>query len=125
MDRPGLRKFIIGGVIALWALATMPAAAQVQCPPGYYYSYGYGCVPASDAYNDMYGDDYNDGPPVYDTYGLAFGFGGGRNFHGGGGGRGFSRGGGGGGGFHGGGGHGGGGAGGHAGGGGGHGGGRR
>jgi hypothetical protein len=117
MNRPGLRKFIIGGAIALSALATMPAAAQVQCPPGYYYSYGYGCVPASDAYNDMYGDSYNDGPPVYDTYGLAFGFGGGRSFHGGGGGRGGSQSGGG---FHGGGGS----AGGHAGGGGGHGGGR-
>ena len=116
MNRLGIKKFIIAGAVALSALATMPAVAQVRCPPAYYYSYGYGCVPASDAYNDMYGDGYNDGPPVYDTYGLAFGFGGGRSFHGGGGGgHGVSRGGGG---FHGGGG------GGHAGGGGGHGGGR-
>src|ERR1700679_3311072 len=71
------RKFIIGGAIALSALVTMPASAQVQCPPGYYYQYGYGCIPASSAYSDMYGDDYGYDSPVYDGYGLAFGFGGG------------------------------------------------
>jgi hypothetical protein len=77
-----------------------------------------GCVPVSDAYNDMYGNDYGYGPPVYDTYGMAFGFNGGRGFNGGG--RGV-----GGGAAHGGGGHTGGGGGGHAGGGGHGGGGRR
>jgi hypothetical protein len=40
MNCLGIKKFIIGGAIALSALATVPAAAQVRCPPGYYYSYG-------------------------------------------------------------------------------------
>jgi hypothetical protein len=85
-----MKILIFGGAIALSALGTMPASAQVQCPPGYYYQYGYGCIPASSAYSDMYGDDYGYDSPVYDGYGLAFGFGGGRGrgaggFHGGGG----------------------------------------
>ncbi len=112
-----MKTLILGGAIVLSALATMPASSQVRCPPAYYYRYGYGCIPDSSAYSDMYGDEYGYDSPVYDGYGLAFGFGGGRGgFHGGGG-RG-------GGGFHGGGGHAGGGGhvggGGHAGGGGGH-----
>jgi hypothetical protein len=57
----------------------------VNCPPGYNYYYGYGCVPVSDGYNALYGDEYDYGPPVYDTYGLAFGFNGGRGGRGGGG----------------------------------------
>jgi hypothetical protein len=112
MNRLATGLIIVGGGIMLSLSAALPAAAFVNCPPGFYYSYGYGCVPVADAYNDMYGDDYDDyGPPVYDTYGLAFGFSGGRGFHGGGGGRGIggrSGGGarvGGGGGFHGGGAH--------------------
>jgi hypothetical protein len=86
-----MKLLILGGVIALSAMATMPASAQVQCPPGYNYQYGYGCIPASSAYGDMYGDDYGYDAPVYDGFGLAFGFGGGGRgrgaggFHGGGG----------------------------------------
>ena len=100
MTRFAIKSFIVGGTIALSAFAALPALAQVQCPPGYYYRYGYGCIPASGAYYDMYGNDYNYDSPVYDGFGLAFGFGGGgRGYHGGGGRSG------GGGGFHGGGGH--------------------
>jgi hypothetical protein len=86
-----MKPLILGGAIAVCAIATTPASAQVQCPPGYNYQYGYGCVPASSAYSDMYGDDYGYDSPVYDGYGLAFGFGGGGRgrgaggFHGGGG----------------------------------------
>jgi len=86
-----MKPLILCGAIVLSAMATMPASAQVQCPPGYYYHYGYGCIPASSAYSDMYGDDYGYDSPVYDGYGLAFGFGGGGRgrgaggFHGGGG----------------------------------------
>jgi hypothetical protein len=120
MTRISIKTFFLGCAIALSALAVAPASAQVRCPPDYYYRYGYGCIPASNAYSDMYGDDYDDASPVYDGYGLAFGFGGGGGrgfggrggFHGGGSSRG-------GGGHVGGGGHGGGG-GGHGGGGGGH-----
>lgn len=77
MTRLTTRLLLLGGGIALSLVTALPAAAQVICPPGYYYSYGYGCVPASDAYDDMYGDGYAYGPPVYDSYGMAFGFGGG------------------------------------------------
>jgi hypothetical protein len=86
-----IKLLILGGAIALSVMATMPASAQVQCPPGYNYQYGYGCIPASSAYGDMYGDDYGYDAPVYDGFGLAFGFGGGGRgggaggFHGGGG----------------------------------------
>jgi hypothetical protein len=118
MTRLATRLAIIGGGIVLSLSVAFPAAAFVNCPVGFYYSYGYGCVPVSDAYNDMYGDDYGYGPPVYDTYGMAFGFSGGRGFNGGGHGAG-------GGAVHGGAGRAGGGGGGHAGGGGHGGGGRR
>jgi hypothetical protein len=69
-------------IAALAMAAAAPAEAQVQCPPGFYYQPGYGCVPISDAYDDMYGNGYDYASPVYDGYGLAFGFGGGG--HGGG-----------------------------------------
>ena len=79
------RLAIIGGGIVLSLSVALPAAAYVNCPVGFYYSYGYGCVPVSDGYNGMYGDDYGYAPPVYDTFGMAFGFNGGRGFNGGGG----------------------------------------
>jgi len=119
MTRIMTRLAIIGGGILLSLTVALPAAAYVNCPVGFYYSYGYGCVPVSDGYNGMYGDDYGYAPPVYDSFGLAFGFNGGRGFNDGGG-RGV-----GGGAARGGGGHAGGGGGGHAGGGGHGGGGRR
>src|SRR6202522_221851 len=63
-----------GSGIALTAMfASQPASAQVGCPPGYYYSYGSGCVPAAPGYADVYGPDYGYAPPVYDSFGLAFG----------------------------------------------------
>jgi uncharacterized membrane protein YgcG len=99
-------KFLIFGVGPAIALlsTTQLASAQVRCPDGYYYSDGYGCVPDSDGYSDMYGDyDYDSGYPAYDTFGLAYGYGY-RGGHGGGGHGGGGHGGGG----HGGGGHGGG-----------------
>ncbi len=130
MTRASTRILLFGSAIALSGIAASPAAAQygsnVQCPPGYYFSSGYGCIPQSDAYDDLYSNDYGYGAPVYDGFGLAFGFGGyggggrgvgDRGGHGGGGGH---IGGGGGGHMGGGGGHGGGGGGGHGGGGGGH-----
>ncbi|MEI9991164.1 MAG: hypothetical protein WDM86_14100 [Rhizomicrobium sp.] len=89
MIRLSLKRLSLAGAILATAtsFAAAPAAAQyVQCPPGYYYSYGYGCLPDTPAYGDMYGDpDYDVGPPVYDTFGFGFGgdFGGGR-YHGGG-----------------------------------------
>jgi hypothetical protein len=112
---PPMRLWAAGAVLAAAALFTAaPAAAQyVRCPYGYYYAPAYGCIPNAPAYDEMYGGDpdYDVGPPAYDSFGLAFGFGGGRGRGGGG------RGGGGnhfgGGGSHGGGGHGGGGGGGH------------
>ena len=119
MTRIMTRLAIIGGGILLSLSVALPAAAYANCPVGFYYSYGYGCVPVSDGYNGMYGDDYGYAPPVYDSFGLAFGFNGGRGFNDGGG-RGV-----GGGAARGGGGHAGGGGGGHAGGGGHGGGGRR
>ncbi len=86
------KNLIFGGAIGLAALTAAPASAQPACPAGYYYQYGYGCVPAGEAYGDMYGDDYRYDAPVYDGFGLAFGFGGGHGgrgrgggFHGGGG----------------------------------------
>ncbi len=99
---------LIGAGLTAATLFTAPiASAQaVACPYGYYYSYGSGCVPASPGYDTYYGDyGYDYGAPVYDSFGLAFGFGGrgGRGgYHGGGGGRGggFSHGGGGHGGGH-------------------------
>jgi hypothetical protein len=111
MTHFSMKTLIFGGAVALSALLVMPASAQVGCPPGFYYQYGYGCVPDSNAYSDMYGDDYGYDSPIYDGYGLAFGFGGGSGrggaFHGGGGhvGGGGSHSGGGGGGHAGGGGH--------------------
>jgi hypothetical protein len=54
------------------AAVAAPAIAQVvSCPPGYGYSYGYGCVPAGPVYAAPV---VNYPPPVYDTFGLAFGF---------------------------------------------------
>jgi len=92
MTHFSMKALILGGAIALSAMAAIPASAQVQCPPGYNYQYGYGCIPASSAYGDMYGDDYGYDAPVYDGFGMAFGFGGGGGrgrgaggFHGGGG----------------------------------------
>jgi len=91
MAHLSLKIFVFGGAVALSALATTPASAQVRCPPAFYYRYGYGCIPVSSAYSDMYGDDYGGDSPVYDGFGLAFGFGGGGGrgrgggFHGGGG----------------------------------------
>jgi hypothetical protein len=86
---------VAGSGVALAIISpTMPVSAQVICPPGYYYSVGYGCVPDAPGYNDMYGPGYGYEPPVYDSFGMAFGFGGGRGGggrggggHGGGGGR--------------------------------------
>jgi len=77
MTRSTTASLMIGGVIALAMVCAVPAGAQVLCPVGFYYQPGYGCVPASDAYNDMYGGGYDYASPVYDGYGLAFGFGGG------------------------------------------------
>ncbi len=117
MTRLSLKTLsIFGSVLSLGLLSTaMPAAAQyAQCPYGYYYSYGYGCIPDAPAYGVEYGDPYYDendiGPPGYDSFGLAFGFGGSRGYgrgggHRGGGGHGGGFGGGHGGGGHGGGGH--------------------
>jgi hypothetical protein len=97
---------VAGSVVALTAIfASQSASAQVGCPPGYYYSYGYGCVPAAPGYADVYGPDYGYAPPVYDSFGLAFGFGGGGGRGGGGRGGGGRGGGGHSGGGHGGGGH--------------------
>jgi hypothetical protein len=77
---------VIGAVVGLAIIsAAEPASAQfVSCPPGYYYAYGPGCVPAAPGYGYVYGPGYGYAPPVYDSFGLAFGVGGGR----GGGGRG-------------------------------------
>ncbi len=61
-----MKALIFGGAIALFSMAMLPASAQVRCPPGYYPQYGYGCIPASSAYSDMYGDDYGYDAPVYD-----------------------------------------------------------
>jgi hypothetical protein len=85
MARLAKRLSIFSGGIILSLFTALPAAAFVNCPPGYNYYYGYGCVPVSDGYNALYGDEYDYGPPVYDTYGLAFGFNGGRGGRGGGG----------------------------------------
>ena len=115
-------KAAVAGGIGLMVLApAAPASAQyaVNCPVGYAYSYGYGCVPAGGGYQSFYGSPgYGGVPPIYEPFGFAYGgygggyrggyrggFGGG-GFHGGvggfhGGGGGFH---GGGGGFHGGGG---------------------
>jgi hypothetical protein len=76
MTRSATVLYMIGGITLAIACAAS-AEAQVQCPLGFYYQPGYGCVPASDAYDDMYGDGYDYASPVYDGYGLAFGFGGG------------------------------------------------
>jgi hypothetical protein len=78
-------KLLMAGSGLAVAIATsaVPASAQgVRCPEGYYYSYGYGCVPDSPAYDDMYGD-YGYGPPGYDTFGLVYGYGGSRRGGGG------------------------------------------
>jgi len=88
MTRLSTRLAMIGGGILLSLSVALPASAYVNCPVGFYYSYGYGCVPVSYGYNGMYGDGYGYAPPVYDTFGLAFGFSGGRGFNGGGGRRG-------------------------------------
>ena len=77
MTRSTTVLFMIGSGIALAMVCAVPADAQVQCPHGFYYQPGYGCVPVSDAYDDMYGNGYDYASPVYDGYGLAFGFSGG------------------------------------------------
>jgi hypothetical protein len=79
-----INALFFGCAIALSALGSLPASAQVRCPPSFYYRYGYGCIPASDAYSDMYGGDYGYDSPAYDGYGLAFGFAGSGHFRGGG-----------------------------------------
>jgi hypothetical protein len=71
-----------GFALALAAIAlAQPASAQAyNCPPGYGYANGYGCVPISPVYDppvyayppQPYGQQYY-GPPVYDTFGLNFG----------------------------------------------------
>ena len=68
---------VAAGITLAAVSASQPVSAQVPCPPGYYYSYGYGCVPVAPAYGYMYGPGYAYVPPVYDSFGLAFGFGGG------------------------------------------------
>ncbi len=70
-----------GLMLAILCVA-LPASAQVACPPGYGYSYGYGCVPVAPAYAAVYGPQVVGPPPVYDTFGIAFGFRGGHD-HGG------------------------------------------
>ena len=74
--RPRL-PMIAGSVAMLSAVpAVTPAEAQVvACPPGYGYSYGYGCVPAAPAYSAIYGAPVVAVAPVYDTFGLAYGHG--------------------------------------------------
>jgi hypothetical protein len=73
-------KFLlaVGSGIALAVISvTQAASAQDVCPYGYYYSYAYGCFPASPGYGYIYGDpdyDYGYGPPVYDSFGLTFGY---------------------------------------------------
>jgi hypothetical protein len=54
---PALRALLVigAGVAASILGAAPPAAAQVACPYGYYYAYGYGCVPAAPGYGDLYG----------------------------------------------------------------------
>jgi hypothetical protein len=76
MTRVSTKPLFVGAALTLMLASALPAAAQVVCPPGFYYSYGYGCIPASDGYDAMYGSDYNYGPSVYDPDGIAFGFGG-------------------------------------------------
>ena len=76
MTRSATVLLMLGG-IALAMASAAPAEAQVLCAVGFYYQTGYGCVPASDGYDDMYGGGYDYASPVYDGYGLAFGFGGG------------------------------------------------
>jgi hypothetical protein len=80
-------KFLMAGTGLVLAItgAVAPASAQVRCPDGYYYSYGYGCVPDSAGYDDVYGN-YGYGSPGYDTFSLVYGYGGGsrRGGHGGG-----------------------------------------
>jgi hypothetical protein len=82
---PLATKFLMAGAAFALAIAgsTAPASAQVRCPDGYYYSYGYGCVPDSAGYDDMYGN-YGYGTPGYDTFGLAYGYSGGSRRGGGG-----------------------------------------
>ncbi len=78
--RMGISGFAVTCAAAVTAiLGIAPASAQaVVCPPGYYYTYGYGCVPASSGYDTIYGaPGYAYPPPVYDSFGMAFGFGGG------------------------------------------------
>jgi hypothetical protein len=42
------KLLVIGSGIALVTIsASQSVSAQVPCPPGYYFSYGYGCVPAA------------------------------------------------------------------------------
>jgi len=68
----------IAGLVIAALCISEPASAQVyyQCPPGYAYRAGYGCLPLSYFY----------GPPTYVYPGLGFnffyGFGIGRGFHG-------------------------------------------
>ena len=70
-------KAIIAGGLGLMALAPAnPALAQyaVNCPVGYAYSYGSGCVPAGGAYSSFYGaPGYGGFPPIYEPFGFAYG----------------------------------------------------
>ncbi len=69
---------VAGGAMALAAIfADDPAQAQtvVSCPPGYAFYGGAGCVPAAPGYAAIYGSPVVTVPPVYDTYGLAYGYG--------------------------------------------------
>ena len=71
--------------IACSAALAFPASAQVNCPVGYTYAYGYGCRPIGGGYAAIYGGSpYGGFAPGYDAYGLAYGGGYGGGFRGGG-----------------------------------------
>ncbi len=78
---------LAAGITATITLSPSGASAQVvapviQCPGGYAYSSGYGCVPLSPGYAAVYGPPVAvERPPVYDTFGINLDLGGG---HGGG-----------------------------------------
>ena len=81
-----LPVLVLAGAVGLALAAGLfaqPAQAQaVACPYGYYWAFGYGCVPSG--YYGFYGPGYSYPAPVYDTFGLAFGFGGRGGYRGGG-----------------------------------------
>ncbi len=80
----------LNGRAALLALAwaagfAFPVSAQVNCPVGYTYAYGYGCRPVGGGYGAFYGGaPYGGFAPAYDSFGLAYGQGYGGGFRGGG-----------------------------------------